>query len=96
MLGVLRRPQTKTVMMLGGENESLYANFFGETRDLVRIEISRIKKRRRFIAIAPFFIRKRVYREMQESVKFYLLLAQLPLGGNRAARRGWCNTLLGY
>ena len=75
--GSLRRPQTKTVAMLGGNDCHLKTSVFECTYPLLTIQFGRIKESRGFRTIPPFTSRKGIDTEMQESGKLHLLPLQL-------------------
>ena len=73
MLGVPRRPQTKAVMVLAGEDQSFHPAALRCAHDLVCVKIGGIEHRRRLVAVAPLAIRERVDGEMQEPVELKLV-----------------------
>src|SRR5437667_1375615 len=86
MLGVPRRPQTKAVMVLAGEDQSLHPAALGGAHDLVCVKIGGIEHRRRLVPVAPLAIRERVHGEMQETVELELVPGELT--GSRERREG--------
>ena len=69
MRGVLRWPQTKAVVVLGGEDEPLHAAAAGGVDDLGGTEIARVEDIRGFVAQPPFAVAKGVDGEVQEPIK---------------------------
>lgn len=52
------------------------------------IEIGRIEYLFIFVAVAPFFVSKSVYREVEETVKLHFMPEKLALGWNRTKGLG--------
>ena len=69
MGGVLRGPQTKAVVVLGGKDEAVHAATTGAVDDLGGIEITRIENCRGFVAQTPFAVGKGVDGKVQKPIK---------------------------
>ena len=66
-------------MVLTRENQPFHTRSRGGAGNLFGIEVSRVKERRRFIAVTPFFIGEGVDGEMDESVKLHFMPTKLPV-----------------
>jgi hypothetical protein len=65
-------------MMLAGKDQPFHSRSRRSTGDLFRIEVSRVEQCRRLISITPFFAGEGVDGEMDESVEFHFMPAELP------------------
>ena len=69
MVGVLRGPQTKAVVVFGGEDQTVHAATTGTVDDLGGIEIAGVENCRGFVAQSPFAVAKGVDGEVQKTIK---------------------------
>ena len=82
MVCIPARPQAEAVVMLAGENHALHSRFADRLGPLIGVKAIRTEDRGRFRSVSPLPAGKGVYREMDKSVKFELLMAQLALRGH--------------
>jgi hypothetical protein len=91
MAGVFAGPQTKSVVVFGGQNDGAESGLFGGLGPLIGIQQSRIENSRVFLAFSPFAIGKSVHAEMDEHDEFRLLPFELSRCGNWQQRQRWFN-----
>jgi len=72
------------------DDNSFHTRFFTYACPLPAVQAGGVEQFRRFVAVSPFFIRKGVHGEMNESVKLQIVPDQLPFrwqGAHRFRRR---------
>ena len=79
VLGSLRLPQTKTVVMFCRDYNAFAARRLEYLAPLVGIEFFGIKLRRVFVALAPFFARHSIHTEVNEVVILHFHIVELSL-----------------
>src|SRR5438309_380004 len=74
-------------MMLARQDYAFTAAGLQRFDDRIRIKFRRIKNRRIFVAVAPFFVRERINGEMEKVVVVHLAPSHLPFRGQRLVCR---------
>src|SRR5437762_1733661 len=89
MFGVLARPKTEAIVMLGRENKAFHPGGHRHRSDLIGIEGRWVEHAFAFVPETPLAIGKGVHGEMNKAVKLHLVPTQLALSGYRAKGLGW-------
>ena len=94
IVGIFSRPQTKAVMMLGGEDDTLHSACLQGINPLVDITIAerRIEQVDRIIAITPLYpilTIERIGTIMDEGIRLHTLPSHLLGGGHRQNGLRW-------
>ena len=71
-------------MMLGGEDNTLHASLFTDTRPLATVEVGRIEKLGVFVAKAPLLISVCIQRVMDKGIQLHFLPPQLVFSWDRS------------
>ena len=79
MLGILRGPQAKSVVMLRGQHHALHSGGLDRFHPLVAVQLFRIKNRLVLGSVSPFAIHKGVYPKVDERIAFQLKPVKLAL-----------------
>ena len=77
VIGKLTGPQTKTIMMLGSEDQHFHTRPFDHVHPLPWIKIRRIEQRWIFIAFSPFPVGKGIDAKVSKSDELVLLPGKL-------------------
>ena len=88
VLGIGRRPETEPVVVLGREHHAFHSGGPERPHPLVAIQIRRVERRSRSIAVPPFHVVERIEPVMDEGVGFQLLPSELTGIRHRKKRRG--------
>ena len=88
MIGCLRGPQAKAVVMFAGQDDTAASSGLQNLANSIGIEGARIENRRVFVAVTPFAIRERIDREVEKIVKLEFAPSDLRIRRKRAVG-GW-------
>ena len=83
MLRIFGRPQTKTVMMFTGKNQSLHSGIRRSLCPLSCIKLCRIKNGLRLFSVPPFAPCKSINSKMYKAKKLHTLIKKLPFARHR-------------